>query len=82
LSVIFVTAQHIPTLLKMASKTPTLKLIVSIDPLSTEARAIATTWAEAQGIQVKELADSTHNLSSYSIVFVKLLLSQLRLSAS
>lgn len=61
LSVIFATAQHIPSLLKLVPKAPCLKLIVSIDDLSEEAKAIATTWAEAMGVQVKEMRESKGN---------------------
>jgi long-chain acyl-CoA synthetase len=57
LSVIFATANHLPSLLKLAPKCPGLKLIVSIDDLSAEAKTLATTWAQAQGIEVRELRD-------------------------
>jgi hypothetical protein len=58
LSVIFTSAAHLPILLKLAPSCPCLKLIVSIDELSVEAKNLATTWGQAQGVQIRELRDS------------------------
>ncbi|KII88699.1 hypothetical protein PLICRDRAFT_41910 [Plicaturopsis crispa FD-325 SS-3] len=55
LTVIFVTPTQIPSLLKMAPAIPMLKLIVSVDELSPDAKRILGTWGEVQGVQVKEL---------------------------
>lgn len=57
LTVVFATSNHIPTLLKLAPKTP-LKLIVSIDDLTTEAKHIINAWADLANVQVLELKDS------------------------
>ena len=63
ITVIFVTKGHIPTLLKIAPKTP-LKLIVCIDDLSEEAKKILTSWGDVQKVQILELRDSK-NISIY-----------------
>ncbi|THH20373.1 hypothetical protein EW146_g977 [Bondarzewia mesenterica] len=55
LTVIFVTANHIPSLLKLVPRTPQLKMIVSLDDLSPETKQILTSWAETLSVQVKEL---------------------------
>jgi long-chain acyl-CoA synthetase len=57
LTVIFATLDHIPALLKMASKTPLLKLIVSIDALSPEISKVFTEWGQIHNILVKDLAE-------------------------
>jgi long-subunit acyl-CoA synthetase (AMP-forming) len=58
LTVIFATAPHLPALLKLVPSCPCLKMIVSIDELSQEAKSIAGNWAQAQGIELRELRDS------------------------
>lgn len=57
LNVIFATEPHIPSLLKLIPQCPCLKMIVSIDDLSDEAKSIASNWAQAQGIELRELRD-------------------------
>ncbi|KAF8558453.1 long-chain-fatty-acid-CoA ligase [Imleria badia] len=57
LSIIFTTSDHIPTLLKMASKIPVLKMIVSFDPLEKQVRHALSSWAETVGVQIKELSE-------------------------
>ncbi|GLB35097.1 putative AMP-binding enzyme [Lyophyllum shimeji] len=57
LTVIFSTADHIPTLLKLAPNVPILKLIVCIDDLTPEARKILTEWGAAQNIKIQQLRD-------------------------
>lgn len=58
LTIIFSTMDHIPSLLKMASKTPLLKLIVSIDALSPEISKVFTEWGQTHNIVVKDLYES------------------------
>jgi hypothetical protein len=41
----------------MASKTPLLKLIVSIDALSPEISKVFTEWGQIHNILVKDLAE-------------------------
>jgi len=57
LSILFTTQDHIPTLLKMSSKIPGLKMIVSFDPLETQVRHALVSWAETVGVQIKELSE-------------------------
>ncbi|KAF7353625.1 Long chain acyl-CoA synthetase 7, peroxisomal [Mycena venus] len=57
LTIIFATMDHIPSLLKMASKTPRLKLIVSIDALSPEISKVFTEWGQTHNILVKDLSE-------------------------
>ncbi|KAF9228645.1 long-chain-fatty-acid-CoA ligase [Gyrodon lividus] len=57
LSIIFTTADHIPALLKMSSKIPVLKMIVSFDPLDKQVRNALSSWGETAGIQLKELSE-------------------------
>ncbi|KAH8117307.1 acetyl-CoA synthetase-like protein [Phellopilus nigrolimitatus] len=57
LPVVFVTAQHIPTLLTLRLRIPILRMIVSIDNLSAEARQILTSWGEVMDVQVKEMRE-------------------------
>ena len=59
----FTTPDHIPTLLKMASKIPVLKMIVSFDPLEKQVRHALSLWAETVGVQIKELSESALFLS-------------------
>lgn len=72
MGVICVSSAHIPSLLKLASKLPTLKGIVSLEPLLAEAKTILSAWGEQVGIKVMELSegmviflrneDDTHSL--------------------
>ncbi|KAG9318273.1 hypothetical protein JVU11DRAFT_357 [Chiua virens] len=57
ISIIFATPDHIPTLLKMSSKIPVLKMIVSFDPLGEQARLAFSSWGETVGVQIKELSE-------------------------
>ncbi|KAG7086620.1 hypothetical protein E1B28_002563 [Marasmius oreades] len=57
ISVLFTTSDHIPTLLKLKPKVPMLKMIVSIDNLSEEAKRIAVEWGLSQGVKLMELRE-------------------------
>lgn len=57
ISIVFVTAQHLPTLLTLAPKVPMLKMVVSIDDLSEESRKVVTTWGKTIGVDIKELRE-------------------------
>ncbi|KIL00658.1 hypothetical protein PAXRUDRAFT_821456 [Paxillus rubicundulus Ve08.2h10] len=57
LGIIFTTADHIPALLKMSSKIPVLKMIVSFDPLNKQARDALFSWGETVNVQLKELSE-------------------------
>ncbi|THH33861.1 hypothetical protein EUX98_g219 [Antrodiella citrinella] len=53
-TVVFASAQHIPSLLKMSSRTRLVKIIVAIEPLSAEINVILTAWAHEQGIKLMQ----------------------------
>ncbi|KAH7889901.1 hypothetical protein F5I97DRAFT_1800610 [Phlebopus sp. FC_14] len=57
LSIVFMSADHIPTLLKMAKNIPVLKMIVSFDPLDKQIKTALFTWGETVGIQIRELSE-------------------------
>ncbi|KAI0664918.1 acetyl-CoA synthetase-like protein [Cubamyces menziesii] len=57
LTVIFATPAHIPSLLKLAPKTPTLKMIVAMEPLSPETKGVLSAWGETVNVQIKELSE-------------------------
>jgi long-chain acyl-CoA synthetase len=57
LTVVVSTADHIPTLLKLAPQTPCLKLVISIDTLPTEASTVLREWAQSQGQRFMELRE-------------------------
>ncbi|KAI0035733.1 acetyl-CoA synthetase-like protein [Vararia minispora EC-137] len=57
LTVIFATQAHVADLLKLAPKTPHVKMIVSIDELDGEMRHALTSWAGSYGIAVKDLKE-------------------------
>ncbi|KAF6765045.1 long-chain-fatty-acid-CoA ligase [Ephemerocybe angulata] len=57
LSVIFTSADHIATLLRLIPQTPSLKLIVSFDELPTEASDAFKDWAQSQGVQFQTLQE-------------------------
>jgi len=56
LTVVFTTKEHIPTLLKLAPKTP-LRMIVCIDNLSEEVKKILAAWGSIQKVKLLELRD-------------------------
>lgn len=55
--IIFVAVQHIPRLLRLSSKLPTLKIIVAMEPLEFESKTILTAWGEQVGIKVMDLSE-------------------------
>ncbi|KAF8905973.1 hypothetical protein CPB84DRAFT_1813952 [Gymnopilus junonius] len=57
LSIVFATSDHIPTLLKVASKVPMLKAIVCMDTISSDASKLLREWTGTQGLVFKELAE-------------------------
>ncbi|KAH0830405.1 hypothetical protein J3R83DRAFT_1799 [Lanmaoa asiatica] len=57
LSIVFTTPDHIPTLLRMSSKIPVLKMIVSFDPLDKQIRHALVLWGETVGVQIKDLSE-------------------------
>ncbi|KAI0374775.1 acetyl-CoA synthetase-like protein [Pilatotrama ljubarskyi] len=57
LTVVFATSQHIPSLLKLAPKTPTLKMIIAMEDLTPEAKSVLSAWGETVNVQIKELSE-------------------------
>lgn len=55
--IIFVAPQHIPKLLKLSSKIPTLKIIVAMEPLEFEAKNILTAWGDQAGIKIMDMSE-------------------------
>ncbi|KAH8102240.1 acetyl-CoA synthetase-like protein [Cristinia sonorae] len=54
-SIIFASTQNIPTLLKIAARTPCLKVIVAMDEVSEGAQSVLTSWAQSQSIKFMSL---------------------------
>ncbi|TBU65954.1 acetyl-CoA synthetase-like protein [Dichomitus squalens] len=57
LTVIFATPAHIPALLKLAPKCPTLKLVVAMDDLTAQTKSVLSAWGETAGVQIKEQSE-------------------------
>jgi len=57
LTVVFSTSDHFPILLKLAPKTPTLKMVVCIDTVAPETAKLLREWSQAQGLVFKEFAE-------------------------
>ncbi|WVQ80017.1 hypothetical protein IAT38_002118 [Cryptococcus sp. DSM 104549] len=54
LSIVFASANHLSTLIKVAPKCPTLRIIVSMDPLPAEQRSILSQWAASVDLELLE----------------------------
>ena len=65
LTVIFVTSDHIPTLLKLVPKVPNLKMIVCVDKVSSNVAKILKEWGQAQGVSFREFAECLFLLFCY-----------------
>jgi long-chain acyl-CoA synthetase len=57
--VVFSTSDHIPALLKLKPKLPTLKMIINVDPISSESVKLLKEWSRTQGVNFQELAECT-----------------------
>ncbi|KAI6043089.1 long-chain-fatty-acid-CoA ligase [Pisolithus marmoratus] len=57
LPIIFTTPDHIATLLKLAAIIPSLKVIVSFDPLGDDVKGLLSSWGETMGIRITELSE-------------------------
>ena len=64
---IFSTSDHLPTLLKLADKTPQVKLLVSMDDLTDEAKKVLVEWGEIYGIRIMELSERASHGSSLNL---------------
>lgn len=56
-------SQHIPTILKLSSRIPTVKAIVSMEKLSDEARKIYEAWGGEVGIKIFDIPQGTREIS-------------------
>ncbi|WVR05579.1 hypothetical protein IAU60_002598 [Kwoniella sp. DSM 27419] len=52
LSIIFAASNHLASLFKMASQCPTLKVVVSMDPLSQPEKSLLSQWAATLGLEL------------------------------
>ncbi|KAG6335217.1 hypothetical protein ID866_3862 [Astraeus odoratus] len=57
LSIVFTSPDHIAALLRLASKVPNLKVIVSFDTLDDEVRSVFLSWAESLSIRIMDLTE-------------------------
>lgn len=57
LSVVFCSSNHIADLIKNSANCPTLKLIVSFDPIDADMRASLFEPATKTGVQIREMAE-------------------------
>ncbi|KAF5358282.1 hypothetical protein D9756_001698 [Leucocoprinus leucothites] len=60
-TVVFLTSDHVSTLLKLARQIPCLKMIVVIDKVPLESAKLFVEWGQSVGIKVQEL----HELEAY-----------------
>ncbi|CAL1704352.1 unnamed protein product [Somion occarium] len=56
-SIIFAAIQHIPSLLKLCSRTSGVKIIVSLDDFTDETRPILTAWGQERNIKIMDFAE-------------------------
>ncbi|WVF70999.1 hypothetical protein IAT40_005795 [Kwoniella sp. CBS 6097] len=57
LSIIFASANHIPSLLKIAPECPSLKVVVSMDPLPRSEHDLLSQWAASLNIELLSMED-------------------------
>jgi hypothetical protein len=57
LSIVFATAQHIPTLIALRPKIPGLKIIVSVDELVPQVKNVMRLWGKEKNIQIMDLTE-------------------------
>ena len=55
--IVFASANHLGQLLQIAPKCPTLRVIVSIDPLPKAQRKLLQDWAESIGVEMLYMSD-------------------------
>jgi long-chain acyl-CoA synthetase len=55
---VFTSADHIPTLIKLAPRIKQLKLVVSFDDLAPEAKKVLLEWCETQNLRLMEMRES------------------------
>lgn len=57
LSIIFASTNHIPSILKMAPKCPSLKIVVAIDPLTRAERDVLSQWANSVNLELLDMLE-------------------------
>ena len=63
ITVVFSTSDHLPVLLKLADKTPQVKLLVSMDEILPEVKNVLIQWGGKIGIKVMELSERASHIS-------------------
>ena len=48
----FAASEHVPHLLKLSPKLPTLKIIISMDDASDDARRVLADWGKTRDIKI------------------------------
>ncbi|WVQ65243.1 uncharacterized protein L199_003416 [Kwoniella botswanensis] len=70
LPIIFASSNHIPSLLKIAPKCPSLKIVVSMDPLPRSEHELLSQWAASLGLELLVL-DDLEKYGSMDGVFIE-----------
>lgn len=65
LTVIFVTSDHIPTLLRLVPNVPNMKMIVCMDTVSLKAAKIMKEWSQTLGLVFMEFSECLFFLFSF-----------------
>ena len=55
----FAASEHVPHLLKLSPKLPTLQMIVIMDEYEDEPRRVVEEWAKTRGISLKTIEQCT-----------------------
>lgn len=66
MTVVYASPEHIPFLLTIAPKLPTLKLIISIEPLEDDEKRVLVAWGKTSNVKVKDIAEGTLGLMDFS----------------
>lgn len=70
MNIIFVAPQHMTSILTLGPKTPTIKVVVSLEPLVPEERKIYETWGQQLGIKIMDLPQRELDLFERVHVFL------------
>ena len=61
MNLIFVAPQHVASVLTLGPKTPTIKVVVSMEPLVPAERKIYETWGQQLGIKIMDIPERELN---------------------
>ena len=53
----FAASEHVPHLLKLSPKLPTLKMIISMDEASDDARRVLADWGKTRDIKIMAIEE-------------------------